>query len=186
MCEPLRLRACKYCGERPDTSDFTRFPYNTGQCYIVCDNLECPVRPQIYTTYSSRNECVAAWNKLNAEETSEWNHLIENRANQALGNMAKNGRGIRQDSLANLCDKLKTTVLNKNRNYGNSAFRTPLLASNVSPQEALLVRLSDKIARLETLLRGEPDRVQEPLEDTIFDIAGYCILLLAERSQKTT
>ncbi|MDO4583944.1 MAG: nucleotide modification associated domain-containing protein [Planctomycetia bacterium] len=162
MRELLRLRACM-CGTVPEISR------NRESYFIVCVSEDCK---GTYATQHHPTPEAAA---------EEWNHLIENRANQALGNMAKNGRGIRQDSLANLCDKLKTTVLNKNRNYGNSAFRTPLLASNVSPQEALLVRLSDKIARLETLLRGEPDRVQEPLEDTIFDIAGYCILLLAEK-----
>lgn len=168
MCDPLRLRACM-CGTVPKISR------NRESYFIVCVSEDC--KGTYVTQHHPTPEAAA----------EEWNRLIENRANQAaLGNMEKNDRGIRQDSLAELCDKLKTTLLNKNRNYGNSAFRTPLLASNVSPQEALLVRLSDKIARLETLLRGEPDRVQEPLEDTIFDIAGYCILLLIERAQKTT
>ena len=85
--------------------------------------------------------------------------------------------------LENLCDKLKMTLKSKNANYGQSAFRSPILASNVSPQEALLVRMSDKIARLETLLRGEPDKVKEPLEDTLLDLAGYAILVLAARAK---
>lgn len=89
-----------------------------------------------------------------------------------------------KERIEKVCETLKTTLVAKNQNYGNSAFRNPLLAPNVSPQEALLTRLSDKIGRMERLLRGEPDRVQESLDDTILDIAGYCVLLLIERAQE--
>lgn len=87
-----------------------------------------------------------------------------------------------KEKIKRICALLEEVLIAKNQNYGDSAFRTPLLAPNVSPQEALLTRFSDKIWRMERLLRGEPDRVKESLDDTILDVAGYCILLLIERS----
>lgn len=82
--------------------------------------------------------------------------------------------------IESVCDTLKTTLKAKNSNYGNSAFGNPIFTPDVSPREALLVRLSDKVARLQTLLRGEPDKVGESVKDTLLDMAGYCVLIMAE------
>lgn len=89
-------------------------------------------------------------------------------------------------TLETVCDSLKSTLLAKNANYGSSAFQRPLLAPSLDPGTAIMVRLSDKIARLETLLSGEPDRVGESVRDTILDIAGYCVLYLTAEKEKET
>ncbi len=44
---------------------------------------------------------------------------------------------------------------------------------------AILVRMSDKVARIAALNAGETDRVGESLADTVRDLAGYCVLWLA-------
>lgn len=77
-----------------------------------------------------------------------------------------------------VCDEIKDTLVAKHQNYGNSAFTPPALAPSVSVYDALMTRLSDKFSRLATLNNGEPDRVGESVQDTIKDIAGYCILAL--------
>jgi len=70
------------------------------------------------------------------------------------------------------------TLIDKNSNYGNSAFKPPILCPELTSDQALRCRLSDKIARLQNLLSGNTDLVGESLQDTFFDLAGYSILIL--------
>jgi len=81
------------------------------------------------------------------------------------------------------CESLRELLISKNSNYGNSALTSPPFAS-VTTREALMVRLGDKFNRLQTLSKGEPDKVGESINDTIRDIAGYCILILIESETK--
>ncbi len=74
------------------------------------------------------------------------------------------------------CETLKKTLLNKNANYGNSALESPFFTDFVSPEIAIMVRMSDKVARLKRLFSGEVDKVGESIQDTLLDLAGYCIL----------
>lgn len=73
-------------------------------------------------------------------------------------------------------------LLKKNIDYGGSAWKKPVLAAGMTPREAIQCRMSDKIARLSRLLDGsnEPRMVvDEAVEDTMKDLAGYCVLWLA-------
>ncbi|MES1923620.1 hypothetical protein MHBO_005225, partial [Bonamia ostreae] len=48
---------------------------------------------------------------------------------------------------------------------------------------AILVRLFDKMLRLETLLNGAEQQVSdESIDDTLFDLANYALMELTERS----
>ncbi|MBR2586236.1 MAG: hypothetical protein IKE64_12490 [Thermoguttaceae bacterium] len=71
---------------------------------------------------------------------------------------------------------LDETLRRKNAAYGDSASQAPMFAPNVSPEESVWVRLGDKVARLETLLRGGPDN-GESIDDTLLDLAGYAAIL---------
>lgn len=76
------------------------------------------------------------------------------------------------------CDVLKQTLIAKNKAYGNSAERGSLFG-RVSPEDAILVRMSDKISRLINMSRGEHiDDLGETFNDTVLDLAGYCVLYL--------
>lgn len=88
------------------------------------------------------------------------------------------------DRIRSVCKALESTLLAKNANYGSAVFQRPSLAPNLDPGTAIRVRLSDKFARLQSLLSGEPDRVGESVCDTILDIAGYCVLYLAEKEKE--
>lgn len=81
------------------------------------------------------------------------------------------------------CDELKTVLVRKNMDYGASAFNPPALAPGVAPTTAILVRMSDKIARLNNLQTAEKPNY-EAIEDTILDLAGYAILLLVAKQQE--
>lgn len=79
-------------------------------------------------------------------------------------------------------DDARDLVVSKSRNYGvGKIFEPPRLAPNATAETAILTRLSDKIGRFETLLRGERDRVGESLDDTARDMIGYLALWLTLR-----
>ena len=70
------------------------------------------------------------------------------------------------------------TLLRKNSDYGSSGLCEPILVPGMQPRQALLVRMSDKIARIQTLQDRAPE-VAETLEDTMLDLANYCLLWVA-------
>jgi len=72
-----------------------------------------------------------------------------------------------------VCDDLKAMLLTKNRAYGDSALSPMRVFSRADTVEQLKVRLDDKLSRL---MRGGalPD---ESMEDTVFDLMGYLVLL---------
>lgn len=80
---------------------------------------------------------------------------------------------------------LADLLARKGADYGGSAFVAPMLAPKLTSQTALLVRMSDKIKRLQTLAakKGAGQVKEETFSDTIRDLAGYCILYLAADSR---
>jgi len=65
----------------------------------------------------------------------------------------------------------------KNADYGDSFSKV----RNKFPN-AILIRLNDKLSRLETLMTGATQQViDESIDDTLSDLAGYCILEKVER-----
>lgn len=85
-----------------------------------------------------------------------------------------------RDVIERICFQLKELLLKKNADYGSAAFRTPYLNPNGTAEEAILTRLSDKYERLHNVLAKDA-QVKELPEETIIDIAGYCVLFLANR-----
>lgn len=83
------------------------------------------------------------------------------------------------------CRYLADLLVKKNHDYGDSADNPPILLPGLSSDSAILVRMSDKIERIRYLLDSkETPEVNESLEDTIRDLAGYCILWLVKNGQK--
>lgn len=74
-------------------------------------------------------------------------------------------------------------LLKKNADYGSSAWQVPVLAPSLNVGEAILVRMSDKISRIHSLMQ-QPAEVNESLEDTIKDLGAYCLLYLARPMDK--
>ena len=74
-------------------------------------------------------------------------------------------------------------VLSKNMNYGGSVWKAPALTPEMPVSSAILVRMSDKVSRIASLMSGVKDAVNEPLEDTIKDLGAYCLLYLARPSK---
>lgn len=75
-------------------------------------------------------------------------------------------------------------LLAKNRDYGSSVWSAPVLCPNMPVASAILVRMSDKVRRLESLMRnGEAAVASESLEDTVSDLGAYALLYLARPRQ---
>lgn len=76
-----------------------------------------------------------------------------------------------------ICQELFETYKAKNADYGDSFAQVREKYPN-----AILIRLNDKLNRLETLMNGAEQHVNdESVEDTLLDLANYCIMELVER-----
>jgi len=107
--------------------------------------------------------------------TREWREKIEE---------ASEGRhGCEQQRIAWIGMAWLCLLLGKNSDYGSSAWKEPVLCPELDAGAAILVRMSDKIERLRTLLGqsggGGAQIATETIDDTIRDLGGYCLLYLA-------
>lgn len=86
-----------------------------------------------------------------------------------------------QALIARIGTKVVQTLLDKNYDYGSSVFDPPPLCPTMRADAAILVRMSDKLARLSTLLKGQEATVAESIEDTMKDLGAYAILWLCAK-----
>ena len=78
---------------------------------------------------------------------------------------------------AKICEELTQIYYNKNQDYGDS-----FAIVRAKVPDAIRVRLWDKMLRLDNLLSGADALVQsETIEDTLKDMAHYCLMELIER-----
>lgn len=90
-----------------------------------------------------------------------------------------------REHIIKTCDGVKDLLVRKNANYGNAVAQAPVLAPGTAPGTAILVRMSDKIARFASMARGTRDLVGESAVETMTDLVGYGILWLAEYAERT-
>lgn len=74
------------------------------------------------------------------------------------------------DKIAEQFDRLKTLVIQKNNDYGNS-LHNPINVFQKNNIEGLLGRLDDKLNRIKTV------GINNKTEDTVDDLIGYLIHL---------
>ena len=82
-----------------------------------------------------------------------------------------------QIDICTVCDEIKELLLEKNKKYGDSALNPVRIFSQCTAEEAILVRLDDKLSRLRTQSIDED-------EDVLLDLLGYMILLRVARMQQ--
>lgn len=73
-------------------------------------------------------------------------------------------------------DFLRDTLIRKNRDYGDSFAKQYAKYGIMSG----LIRMDDKMRRLENLVGGAEANVDESVEDTLLDLAGYALLCVVE------
>lgn len=76
-----------------------------------------------------------------------------------------------------IAHEVADTLTKKNHDYGDSFHNQYVKFGDVST----VIRLWDKIERIESLLTKDAKVVNESIEDTLKDIAGYAILTLTSR-----
>lgn len=76
-----------------------------------------------------------------------------------------------------ICERLTRTYAIKNADYGDSYARV-----RQEVPESILYAIYTKYSRIQSLLRSGGQRVSnEGIEDSLLDLANYCILELIER-----
>lgn len=76
-----------------------------------------------------------------------------------------------------ICNELNTIYNNKNNDYGDAFGRTFEKLGLISA----VTRISDKYNRLESLATSTEQKVKdESIEDTLIDMANYCIMTIIE------
>ena len=87
----------------------------------------------------------------------------------------------KRDILIRKLDKVLATYDAKNSDYGDSVGDTYKRFGDIS----FLVRITDKYNRINQLIESENKVKDESIEDTILDLANYCLLWLVEREIKS-
>jgi hypothetical protein len=82
-----------------------------------------------------------------------------------------------QCDIEQVCREVMRMLLEKNRKYGDSALNPVRIFSRCTPEEAILVRMDDKLSRLRS---GQSDED----EDVYLDLIGYLVLLRVSRMQR--
>lgn len=75
------------------------------------------------------------------------------------------------DAVEHFVDKVQTTIVKKQHDYGHKNIE-------MFGFQGILVRVNDKIARLENLYITGGEEQNEPIEDSWLDIAGYVLIAL--------
>lgn len=75
-----------------------------------------------------------------------------------------------------ICNAMNDLYVKKNADYGDSFART----RDIVPFYTL-GKIADKYVRLEHLMLSGDTPNNESIEDTLFDLANYCIMELTER-----
>jgi hypothetical protein len=80
---------------------------------------------------------------------------------------------------SDICKALNEMYARKNHDYGDSFAK----AREELGKDSILLRVFDKYQRLKTLLKGAKQEVSdESIDDTLMDLANYCIMELVERT----
>ena len=100
---------------------------------------------------------------------------------QQLLNEEEAYRNINSDSeyqIKEVTNQLQELLIKKNRAYGNSALEPLNVFSQQNAVDSLCARLDDKLSRIKN--KGLNDKT----EDTLFDLAGYLILLIIAKNEQ--
>lgn len=88
------------------------------------------------------------------------------------------------------CETMLATIAKKNADYaGGHPFKNFLLPEQLglaSAEVGILVRMTDKLARVSTLIDKDPAVVEESVDDTLTDLAAYALILRALRQWRKT
>ncbi|MNH75621.1 hypothetical protein D3C73_278680 [compost metagenome] len=85
-----------------------------------------------------------------------------------------------EQRIEEVCADVESLLKKKNHDYGNS-FSLQFEKYGIM---SAMIRMDDKMRRLENLIKGEQARVDESIEDTLKDLVGYGTLALVEMTKQ--
>jgi len=98
---------------------------------------------------------------------------------QLLDKETLEGKGTdSQCKITEVVSQLQELLITKNKAYGNSALEPINIFSKNDSVDSLCARIDDKLSRIKN--KGLSDET----EDTLFDLAGYLILLIIARDNE--
>lgn len=87
-----------------------------------------------------------------------------------------------------LCERARGLMSKKNADYaertsvfGNLEVVESVTRGGITTEQGILIRLSDKLARLFTATKRELKVEDEGVQDTLLDIINYCVLFRAKQ-----
>ena len=83
--------------------------------------------------------------------------------------MSQSSASSTQEIIALVCDEIKAMLIQKNRKYGDSAISPVNIFYRGTAEDALRVRMDDKLSRI---MNRQDDEDEDPEDDLI----GYLIL----------
>jgi hypothetical protein len=83
-----------------------------------------------------------------------------------------------EEQITEVTNQLQELLIQKNRAYGNSALEPINVFSQQNAVDSLCARIDDKLSRIKN--KGLNDQT----EDTLFDLAGYLILLIIAKNEQ--
>ena len=104
----------------------------------------------------------------------------DDRMSRATIMVEKTGRMEKADHHLEICIRLNETFQKKNKDYGDSFNQ---VRDRYKEFPVILIRLEDKFNRLQSLLLSKNGRQvnDESIEDTLLDLANYCIMEVMAR-----
>ena len=91
-----------------------------------------------------------------------------------------NKKELRNEEIKKACDELAELLIKKNNDYGDSFAQQYSKYGLVSA----LIRMDDKMRRLENLSKVGNAEVNESIADTLLDLSGYSLLAYVEAMKK--
>lgn len=142
-----------------------------GLPVLDAETLEPVEQSVLLVVLSGRLDCVTV-------DDAEQDEIIKAVA-EYRGEIAAVTGGSDARDIVSIFDEAKSVALKKNHDYGSSVFTPPVLSPALSADAAILVRMSDKINRLQTLMSGQCAQVaDEAAADTMRDLGTYAFLWL--------
>ena len=108
--------------------------------------------------------------------TSKDNNVPVAHYEYALFDAKKEQGTPREEVIKTAADQLGALLVRKNHDYGDSFSQQFAKYGLMSA----LIRMDDKMRRLETLQSGQQAKVEESISDTLLDLAGYALLAYLE------
>lgn len=155
------------------SSDFPKEPIEIEACYIV-DIKKCSSTSTIMDNIlSDTNFWIINLSETLANNWVSGDNIYQRIQEQIMKDMdGKLNKSVKSETFKSITEGLLNTYIKKNADYGSSFDKS----MDEFGLTAAVVRMSDKMERLKSLSKKDAQVKDESVEDTLLDLANYCIM----------